>query len=72
MTAAAYSDDRRRATVRQPVGGGGRRRLTVMTGGAPLAGNPSVGEEGMKKEEEGVLWSFHQWMKGDIRGSPFF
>jgi hypothetical protein len=26
----------------------------------------------MKKEEEGVLWSFHQWMKGDIRGSPFF
>jgi hypothetical protein len=26
----------------------------------------------MNKEEEGVLWSFHQWLKGEIRGSPFF
>jgi hypothetical protein len=57
-------------------GGGGSRTLRLrgavaeMVGGAP---RQLVGGGGMEEEEEeGVLWSFHRWLKSEIGQSPLF
>jgi hypothetical protein len=47
-----------------------RGAVAEMAGGMP---RQVVGGGGMEEEEEeGVLWSFHRWLKSEIGQSPLF